>query len=184
MKKVLITALAVMAALSTYAQGTMNFQVLNTAYNVKYDNDNNASTAAIAVPTATVAGAANKFQVALFYATAGTTDASQFTQVGAATDITLANGIFMGGTRTLPVPGGTYSFQIRGWGLGANSQYTGSSAIWTQATGDPNGAPPTSPAAIVLGASGFGGLTLVPEPSTIALGILGLAGLFVLRRRS
>jgi hypothetical protein len=29
----------------------------------------------------------------------------------------------------------------------------------------------------------FGGFTLVPEPSTIALGVLGLAGLLFIRRR-
>ena len=49
-------------------------------------------------------------------------------------------------------------------------------------TGNPTGTPPT-PAESSMDFNSFA-VEIVPEPTTIALGILGLGGLFLLRRRS
>lgn len=68
---------------------------------------------------------------------------------------------------------------------GGNSQVGVTPTAWAQPTGSPNGAPPTSAVAMVLGPNGFNGLVLgVPEPSTIALcGLGGIAAAFFAARR-
>jgi len=61
---------------------------------------------------------------------------------------------------------------------------------WDQPTGAGSGATPTPPGTLTTGASGFGGantaglvLEPVPEPTTLALGGLGVASLLLFRRR-
>lgn len=174
MKKLLVTALAVMATLSIYAQGTVNFGNIGGA-KIKLDNGTT-------VADCPVVTAPNNFQVQLYYGAVGAAE-SAFTAMGTPANLLLAGTVNAGTVSTTTA--GTYQFQVRGWGNGSNSGYTGKSTIWTMATGDPN-ASPAVPAASITLAGRFTGLTLnqVPEPSTIALGLLGLAGLFVLRRRN
>jgi len=185
MKKVLLTAFAVMASLSLFAQGTIDFKN-STATSVMLQN---ADTTVVKAPI-------NAYAVGLWWAPAGTTDEAAFTFLaGSTTKIFPAAGIFSGGTKTIAAPfvGGTaIAAQVRGWDFSladygsalAAGKATGKSTIFAMTTGAPNGSPPTNPQGF-LGVGQFTGLTLaVPEPSTIALGLLGLAGLFVLRRRS
>ena len=63
----------------------------------------------------------------------------------------------------------------------SDSQYFGESAPFSYTTGNPNGVPPTTPEDSLK----FDSFTVeyIPEPTTIALGILGLSSLLVLRRR-
>jgi hypothetical protein len=62
----------------------------------------------------------------------------------------------------------------------SGSALSGGALGWTQATGTP-----TSPALLVVGATGYNGMVMstVPEPSTIALGGLAAASLLAFRRR-
>jgi len=68
---------------------------------------------------------------------------------------------------------------------GGTAKFSGVSAVWSNASGAPNGSPPTAAQPFVLGAGGFNGLVLtpVPEPTTLALGGLGAAALLLFRRR-
>jgi len=173
MKKLLVTALAVMAALSTYAQGTVTFSTIGGAA-IKLDNGTS-------VASCPVVAAPNNYQVQLFYGAVGAAE-STFTAIGTPANLLAAGIVNAGVVQTATA--GTFQFQMRGWGNGANAAYSGRSTIWTQSTGDP-GASPAVPSQAITGTGKFTGLTIaVPEPSTIALGLLGLAGLFVLRRRS
>jgi len=191
MKKLLTTALAVMVTLSLSAQGTVEFKNL-VAGGQKLQLQATLGGALANLPT-------TGYQVALFWAPAGTTDPATFQPLGAAASPSAA-GYVSAGARTIDAPfagGANASFLVRGWETAFGSSYAavmasgninahaGESAIWTMKTGNPNASPPDTPPAI--GSFGFPGLTVgvaIPEPSTIALGLLGLVGLFVLRRRS
>lgn len=91
--------------------------------------------------------------------------------------------------------GGSAAMELRAWDnrggtittwaqvQGDNTVLRGSSAIFnTQALGDPNGTPPTT-SPFMVGLTSFNLYSAVPEPSTIALGVLGAAGLLLFRRR-
>jgi hypothetical protein len=174
MKKLLVTALAMMATLSMYAQGTVTFSTVGGAAIQLKQADNTV----ISCPKN---AAPNNFQVQLFYGGAGVAE-NDFVAIGTPKDL-LTAGIVNGGVVNTAGPG-TFQFQMRGFGNGTFAGAAGRSTIWTQSTGDPNAVPAITSQAIV-GAGKFTGLLIVvPEPSTIALGLLGLAGLFVLRRRS
>jgi hypothetical protein len=184
MKKLLITVAAVLSALNMYGQGTVNFQ--NGTGNRVYVDSTSG--------TAAAAG----YAVGLYYAADGITDESMFVQLGGSAAIT--GGIFVGGNRTAPTatPGGFGMFQVRGWttaygtsyesGLSAGSQggganKVGKSNIVRVDTGDPTTVPPGTPAALATSGLTPFALTTVPEPSAIALGLLGAGTLLLLRRR-
>jgi hypothetical protein len=105
-----------------------------------------------------------------------------------------APGIFFGGTRTLPgfPAGAAIGVQVRAWlTTGSFPDYA------TAVAGEPGGlfgwsnvfpvtpsAPPAGPPNLV--ASGLQPFTIgavVPEPSSIALGLLGLGAIALFRRR-
>jgi len=99
-------------------------------------------------------------------------------------------GKFNGGTMTLSplAPGGTIDYVIAGWvgsystmdtAYAANSP-VGVSTKFTTKTGDPTTNPAGSPVPL---ADTFGGMTIIPEPSSLALAGVALATLFTLRRR-
>lgn len=98
--------------------------------------------------------------------------------------------------KTVPTtggPGGAVTLQIRAWSAGFASYEealaTGSTAVFIgksglfslSSTGNPQAEPPVVPTDMV----GFVGFNVapVPEPSVIALGVLGLGALLMLRRR-
>jgi len=115
-----------------------------------------------------------------------------------ATESLIAPGRFSSGTRSTgnEVTGGASVWlDVVGW-LGSYADLAtalaqsappvvGFSGVWSNVTGAPNGAPPTNPQPLVLGPTGFNGLTVapVPEPSTIALGGLAAAAFLAFRRR-
>jgi MYXO-CTERM domain-containing protein len=121
--------------------------------------------------------------------------------VGLATNIALP-GYFSGGSPfVMPAPyaaGDTITFQIKGWTLSAGNTYA--EAVTAQA-GNPTGvalgqsglgqtiltANPAPPAPLFgtspgLLSTGFG-IVPAPEPSSIALGLLGLGAIALFRRR-
>lgn len=189
MKKALLTlALVVVTAASGFAQGTLLFQNLgNAAAAVTYAPDNPAGrTGPVAATTTSgiVAG--------LFWLNPTT---SAYEQIGAPGNFQLP-GVYAGGQRNTPSPG-TFTFEVRAWETAFGATYAeaaanttvqngrlaflGQSAPFEVATGDPTASiPPTSIAAAV---PGFTVNAAVPEPSTIALGVLGVGALLLLRRR-
>jgi hypothetical protein len=101
-------------------------------------------------------------------------------------------GYFAGGQVDIPFlsPQAGGYFQVRFWDGAAGSTYEGalaangltgfSNVIHLTTLGDPHAAPPSIPVDLVgLMPSGF---ILIPEPSPLALGLLGIAALVLLRR--
>jgi hypothetical protein len=102
------------------------------------------------------------------------------------------DGYFDGGIGVIPgiaTAGGQADFQIRAW-VGADfasASFTGLSAKWTQATTSadltPPNLPPATIAALNIPANVIVTGAAVPEPTTIALGLLGAAALMIRRRK-
>jgi len=191
MKKLLLTsALAIIATLSSYGQGSVNFA--NTTGSLVRQADG----------TAAPRNAAGGFYaVELLWAADGTptTDATfglVGTRVGATTTFNTPNaGVFSGGGRTVQgiTPAGGFGlFQVRVWDTRAGADYdaamasgnsslqAGYSSVIRVDTSDTTVSPLPTPAP--LGMTGFT-LSPIPEPSTIALGLLGVGTLLMLRRR-
>lgn len=80
------------------------------------------------------------------------------------------------------LPAGNLAFQVQVWTGGRSSpELVGLSEVWTQQSGSYT---PTEPPTPPTGPSAnLGNITLVPEPSTIALGLLGLGALLIRRRK-
>jgi hypothetical protein len=195
MKKLLITLTAVLASLNLFAQGQTQGYVdfrnsavaANTSQRIYVNTYGGGS--------ANYAGAG--YQVGLYWAPDGTADESMFTMIGAGANV--GTGIFQGGSRTIPTTTGNAMFQVRGWTTAYGTDYesglargdvsgglnkVGKSAVF-RATGikDPNAIPtPLADPITTYGVVGFA-LTPVPEPSAIALGLLGAGTLLLLRRR-
>jgi hypothetical protein len=109
------------------------------------------------------------------------------TQLGAVAN-TIAPGYFNGGTRNIGSPGDTVTLQVRAWTGGYATYelayfaamvdpnvFCACSQRWEQPVG--GGVSPTQP---ITGAGRFGGIVFdgsaicpVPEPSSVALGIVG-----------
>lgn len=193
MKTLLFTLTSLWLTLSAHAQGTVNFA-------------NNASTAISNIVTGARVPAGNSFLAQLYYGPAGMSDDRSFNSVtNAPVGFTLA-GQILAGTRYTTLPGGTTgSFQIRVWesALGGDwdtavanwltggpyaTRVFGKSGIIQVVVADPFATPPQTPTSLV--ASGFKGFYLIPpdpiipEPSTLALGALGMAALLWRRRRT
>ena len=99
-------------------------------------------------------------------------------------------GYIIGGKMSIPTvaEGATAFIQLRAWEAAGGTSYEaaqaagkmyGSSATIQISTGGDSLVPPKTPAPL----TGLASFTLVPEPSTLALGVLGAAAL-LLRRRS
>lgn len=191
MKKLILTSVALVASVTLYAQGTINFA-------------NNASSPISSILTGTnIPARSTGFAIALYYlpdqATAPTTADFVISLLPNTTFNTPGAGQFSGGTKTTPnttPPGSPAWFQVRCW-------ETAFGATWEEAISNPvpqngrlalvgtsniirvtSGNPPlTTPGSLTLaGLQGFV-LVPVPEPTTIGLGLLGLGALLVLRRR-
>jgi len=81
-------------------------------------------------------------------------------------------------------PGTTVFLQVKAWDFSTSSTFEGNSGAFGASTIFTYKVPPlgdtTIPDFYMEGLSGF---ALVPEPSAIALGVMGIAGLFLVRRR-
>ena len=210
MKKILTTTAMAMVSLGVFAQGTVNFatvgsgpngsvnapatnrvtglRVTGTEYTAQLFYNDPANSADDAVdphipggttPLLTAVGTTATFSTAA-------------TELGRGY-VTAATG---GGTRTLNgVAGGSQAtLQVRAWSTSLGADWAtalanwsggaagvlGTTAVFTIPTGNP---PLVAPSALTGANPGFF-LSPVPEPSTIALGILGgLGTLLLLRRR-
>lgn len=198
-KAIVISALAVLASLSVYGQGHVNFRT-HTAPDDRVRNPDGSL----------VAGAAG-YRAELVYAPDGTSPgefATTAVRLGLDTAVgTPVAGSIQAGSRTAPItrddsgnpsPGGFALFQVRVWRPADGATYdavvrTGNPAflvaetpIMRADTGNHLAPQPELATELPLPTSvGGGGLTLhpVPEPSVIGLGLLGVGALLMLRRR-
>ena len=192
MKKLLLTAAAILATLNIYGQGSgiVSFTSVGaTPASGKQIMDQNNT-----------AASGTAYRVALYWGAGSETDERNLIQAGAsATFLTGASaGTYFGGGRTITTPGSTVNgpvlaFQVRGWtaahgatyeeAAGNGAAFVGRNPIFTLKTKDPNVPLETVPNLyLATGYQGFR-LTPVPEPSAIALGVLGVGTLLMLRRR-
>jgi len=175
MKKLLLTVSLMVAAIAAFGQGQITFQNGNsTAITNTFDNQKAA--------VSTMVG------LYLNANTAATTTAPGWSLQGS-TNLA-APGLFFGGIRTTTFPAGTpVAVQVRAW-LSATAFADYASAV---AGGAAVGVSPVlvltptaspSPAPTLVG-SGLTPFTIapVPEPSSIALGLLGLGAVALFRRR-
>lgn len=184
----LIALLAVsVVTVSALAQGTVNF-------------NNNVWTGTSARPVFadradTIRLVGTDYVAQLYFGTQGTAEGS-LTAVGALGRFRVATtsspGTWgSGSTITLPgiTAGQTASLQVRVWNatlfpagyaaaVATPGALTGASAVFSYTV--PSGG---TPAPNEFWMNNFASFHLVPEPSTIALGVLGLAGLLFIRRR-
>lgn len=197
MKKLVLTLTAVAAAVNIYAQGTVNFNNLSGTGVTGGSPVTNILTGA-RVPSGTT------FLAQLYYGAPGAS-VDSLVSVSNAPIGFASPGLFVGSTRTLlsdvigvcgPTDPKMATIQIRSWQATLGNTFEsalaratgdpalgvlGMSAPFVLTTGNPCAMPPGTPANL-NGLRGFV-LTPVPEPSTIGLGIVGLAALAFLRRR-
>ena len=189
MKKLLLLSVLALASLTAYSQGTINFASAGAGVNAPATN----KTASSGGPGPVYLRAGGAGFLAQLYVGPANTAAALLTTNGVsgapAPFLTGAQaGYFAGGVRTLAgiVGGTTVTFQVRAW----NSTF----ASWELAPDTERSSrtlvptiqitvvePPT-PAGNLIGLAAFdiGG---VPEPSSIALGLLGLGAVALFRRR-
>jgi len=187
MKKIIATVLGVAAASAVYGQGTIASLANSlgaTIYPI-FDTDG----------TTKLAGSNYKVEVFLYGS-----DANPFgTQLGTTVSSIATSGRFNAGSSiSVPgkAPGTTATLIVRAW----DTTKPGGSSYDTAAVrgksdpfvtdllgGDPDGDGPLlpiTPKGMVTGtAAGFKSFSLVPEPTTIALGALGAAALLLRRRK-
>lgn len=194
MKTGLLIVLGLFTTVCAFAQGTVAFA-------------NNSSTR-VCLFSGGFVPVGSTFQAELMFAPDGTA-ANMFDAVairlGAAANFGPIAGTFLGGTRTAPTstPGGIGLFQVRVWETAYGTSYNdiifrgdfrariGKSDVIRVDTGDPTTIPPGTPVTLV--GSGLTGFTVgaplgadvpcIPEPSTIALTLLGGLALLVRRWR-
>lgn len=183
-KTLIICALSLAASLSSFAQSSVTFANDGSTLIRQY-----GSTSGVAV---------GGYRVEMLYAPVSVADAeftSMAVRLGADVGISPVAGRFSGGGRTAPttVAGSAGKYMVRAWSGAVGSSYdgniaqgsgfVGSSGILTITGGNPTTTPPGTPTPIV--GNGFTGFEVspVPEPSAIALGLLGAGTLLLLRRR-
>lgn len=197
MKKLILTLITACAVVSTYGQGfvawsSSGLPTASVAGNQIMIKATDGSTSLMPVRSST----ANTYVIAIFLADseAGLATANPFAY--SSNSATAGkDGLYGGGNLSLPLTA-TY-FQVRAWSWNAGLNWNdakaridaGDGTVWfgqsTVGQATPL-APPNSPPNIWTTASvPIDGFTLsqVPEPSTIALIGLGLAGLIFIRRR-
>jgi hypothetical protein len=191
MKKLLLTAAAVLATLTSYGQfsGIVNYNSGGSATNLRVF----VGTTGQAMDGVLAAG--TSYQTALFWGVAGSTDAAALTQIGGNVNFLTgaAAGTFFGSGRTITYTapsanGAVVALQSRAWAVEPgvtgwdNARYKGAGPIFDMDLKDPNLATEPTPTISQNPAwRGYG--IIIPEPSAIALGILGAGALLMLRRR-
>jgi hypothetical protein len=140
-----------------------------------------------------VLASGSSYQTALFWGLAGTTDPNQLVQIGPNVNFLtgIAAGCFFGAERrityTSPPYGGVVALQSRAWQVDPgvtgwdNAQYKGSGPIIDMRLKDPNISVEPNPT-ISQHSAWRGYAIIIPEPSTIALGLLGAGALLILGR--
>jgi len=176
MKKTILTALCATAALGAFAQGTVTFS--------------NLSGLSPAQPIFNVDGVTkldSTFEAQLYVSS---TLGGTYTAVGTPKAFTGSSGYVIGGTVTIAsiAPGATAFLEIAAWQTAGGSTYetakgagvpAGISLPFSVGTGGAGS--PASPPASLNGFKSFA--VTVPEPTTMALGAMGLGALLLRRRK-
>jgi len=178
MKKLLIALAAVLVTVATHAQGTVQFATITGTVN-----------APVTLVSRTGAGAGPSYSAALYYNNAGTWTLipSSVTTFLDGTDNPEAMK-YINPISTVEVPGaaigGSATLRMRAW-LTAAGSYDAASPIQRGESGDllvtGLGGGAVTPADLPASFDGF--VIPIPEPSTLALGVLGAAGLLLRRRK-
>jgi hypothetical protein len=145
------------------------------------------------------------YQIALYWGPAGATDDRNLVQIGGSANFLTGTsaGTFFGGHRTITgiAPGAVVAFQARAWNSAAGNSYeqainsasgiAGKGPVFEMKTKDPGNALETTPniwqapgwRGFRMGPGGYSEI-IIPEPSTISLGVLGLGAVLLgIRRR-
>jgi len=194
MKKLILTIVLSSIGYLSYGQGTITFQNSNPGQQITN------------VLTQNKAIGGTTFSVALYFLpdqanTPSTIDFNLNRVVLGTTNLAgsaaTLSGVFLGGTRSAPIAGGTPGwFQVRAWEAAYGSTFEEALVGLPQngrlalvGTSNPvkitlggAGTPP-GPAANMAALQPFV-VAPVPEPSLIALGMLGIGAVVLLRRRS
>ncbi|MEK7677650.1 MAG: PEP-CTERM sorting domain-containing protein [Verrucomicrobiota bacterium] len=179
MKKLILSVACVLAAVSAYAQGTVNFANVAAGLSAPvFDIDGTTKIGSSAFLAQLYVGDS----AASLTAVPGTTPFLGTAPTG--------TGFFTGGTKTLTqAPGSRPFFQVKAWAASGGATYeaalaagvkTGQSTVFQIGADLGGGGVPAATPATLVGLTGF---SLVPEPSVIALGILGAAALLIRRRK-
>jgi hypothetical protein len=197
MKKLLLTAAAILASLNIYAQGTgtgvIGFSSAGTAAdNRVYVTDDPATPYMSGTPAA-----GSAYNIAFFWSRVG---AGQWTQIGGPIAFLTGTGAgqWLGGNRTitgLDTAGAIVDIKAQAWETAFGNSYdavvatgnaqanAGQSRVVTIKSKDPANSLETVPTLTShVDWQGFA-LSPVPEPSVIGLGLLGAGALLLLRRR-
>jgi len=190
-RSIFIAVLGMGSLVASYGQGLVNFS--------NYYSSTSTTGITYGNGPAAGQGVGPEISVELLYGASTDTLISQLTPL--ASSITAAGlgvasgpgafgtgaGWFTGGSVTVPtvggtaIPGGTYAFAIEATGTFNSQTYTGFSPILDGTTSATSSSPvPNLPVGLLQGSFT---VTSVPEPTTLALGALGLASLAMLRRK-
>lgn len=182
MKKLILTVALVASCAGAFAQGTLTFANAGPGCVFKiFDTDG------------TTALAGGGFMADLYWAAGTVTDSTLLAALNApaAFNSGAQAGYFTGGQRSIPgeATGSIITVQVRAWNTASGSFATwaaaksgggsiGESVLAQITLGGPPGTPP-----YITQLNGKTFSLSVPEPSTLALAGLGLAGMLVFRRR-
>jgi len=183
MKKLIPFLVLLAGATVAMAQGTVNFAnnvaFSTTADRLVRDTDNTTLLVGSALADAPTYVAQLYYGANAGSLTAHTAAPARF-RPG-----TSGPGIWLGGTRTLTgfAPGTTLTLQVRAWDMRTGATWD-AAGIRGESTAFQYTIPldPLSPPGAYF-IEGMRGFSLVPEPSVIGLGLIGVGALFMLRRR-
>jgi hypothetical protein len=196
MKKLLLLAVLAVTAVSAMAQGRVTFR--NGAATDYYIWTNNATRTASNLMSGTSA-----YRIGLYASPSTGAAEGSLTLIGLATNHATLTGRFLGpAPYFITAPGYTagqaITFQIRGWSFAGGLSYEEAVlasnnnpldiALGVSALGTTTPTPAPSPSGELWGTA-VGNLTSgfeirpIPEPSSIALGLLGLGAIALFRRK-
>lgn len=172
MKKILLSAVALLAALSVQGQGTVNFANFGAGWLTSQFKDVGGANLAGSFSVELLAGATSGSLASVTIATA-----------------TFTSGYFNAGVVTIPGLTGNGFAQVRVWDNAGGTITSFAAAVSAgRKVGDTASfavtglaAPPAPP--VLMNQMPGVTLQVIPEPSTIALGLIGAVGAFMLRRR-
>lgn len=176
MKKLLFLAALLVASASAFAQGTVNINNRVTASGIDapiFDIDGSTRLAGAGFLAQlyvgdTAVGAAVNFRTGAGAGYIVNTDT-----------VRTITGIAAGGAATVTLRAWDAAFSTYEAALNGGGKYGSSLPVTLASTGNPTANPPGTPVDLV----GLQSFSLVPEPSTIALAMLGGAALFLRRRK-
>jgi len=189
MKKILFIAAGLAMCVSAFAQGTIN---------VNNRNPGTVDWKVAGSDGVTLLNGTGYSAELWIGASAGSLAPATVNGTGAAVITTFRSGAAAGYFTSLNdvavsgfAAGSSVSIQIRAWNNNGGSITTwasatekGQSTIATVTLGGAGSPPSVAPSLFAIGGSaGAINFSLAPEPSTIALGVLGMAGLVFIRRR-